>query len=97
MSAEWQDPWDSPQLFADPPRDPWEDERIAALRAEREKRLKARYYCPECGEVGYGFKSFRSGWIVDMHTRCLPAEGRNDYYYKRCPGGPIDPVKDKAP
>ena len=101
MTEQWQDPWDSPQLFATPEAEevPWynADDRIEQMRAMRVERLKARYYCPACGEVGYGFKSFLKGWIVETHSRCLPAEGRHDYYYKRCPGGAIDPERDKAP
>lgn len=78
---------------------PWynQDDRIDQLRAMREQRLKQRYYCPTCGEVGYGYKSFLKGWIVETHARCEPVAGRQDYYYTNCPGGPIDPDKDKAP
>jgi hypothetical protein len=103
MSEQWQDPWDSPQLWAEEQeRERWYtreelNDRMEELRVQRAARMASRYYCPVCGEVGYGYKSHLKGWVVDNHTRCLPAEGRHEYYYQRCPGGKIDPAKDKAP
>jgi hypothetical protein len=98
---EWRDPWDSPQLWGEE-QERWcsveeLNDRAREARLQREARKASRYYCPACGEVGYGFHSPVRGWVVESHTRCLPAEGRHDYYYERCPGGRIDPKKDKAP
>lgn len=72
----------------------WQNsDHIERTRREIERRRQARYYCPRCGEVAYGWNHFRNGWQVDSHSRRL---GEN-WEYVRCPGGPIDPHKDKAP
>lgn len=73
--------------------DPWhQTDRMEELRAEveakRAKRHAQRYYCPQCGEVNYGYESVHDGWIVAHHYH---------YYLGQCPGGAIDPTKDKAP
>lgn len=100
---EWRDPWDSPQLFAaEQEQQTWYsreelDSRMEEMRTQRAARMASRYYCPTCGEVAYGYQSHLKGFIVDSHVKCVPAEGRHDYVYRRCPGGPIDKIKDKAP
>lgn len=48
-----------------------------------------RYYCPACGEVTCGtpgrvFPHIRNFWGVGLPS-------------SRCPGGPADPEKDRAP
>lgn len=61
------------------------------IERERRGEVDRRYYCPLCGMVGRGYDSWQSGdWIVEAHPL---QRGHNG----RCPGGPIDPVKDKAP
>lgn len=98
--SEWQDPWDSPQLFSTPEvQDSWytSNEHMEEIRQQRAARMASRYYCPTCGEVSYGYRSPIRGWVVDDHVKCVAAEGKNDYFYRRCPGGKIDETKDKAP
>jgi hypothetical protein len=51
-----------------------------------------RYYCPTCGEVAYGYPTYKGIYRVDDHAK-WSEEGR----YRRCPGGFIDKDKDKAP
>ncbi len=59
---------------------------------ERKKR-GCQYYCPECGTVQTGYNHWADGWSVRPHKVM-----RSDTWrYEHCPGGPIDPQKDKAP
>lgn len=95
--SEWQDPWESPQLFSAP--ELLEDPEFTRARIQERHaaRMASRYYCPVCGEVQFGYRSPIQGWVVDSHVKCVPTEGRQEYFYKRCPGGRIDKEKDKAP
>lgn len=97
MSEQWQDPWESPQLFAAEQEQWCSREELNERRTQRAARMASRYYCPTCGEVAHGYRSPIQGWVVDSHTKCIPAEGRHDYLYRRCPGGKIDKEKDRAP
>lgn len=56
-------------------------------------KSRIRVYCPACGEVRgnerYGFPAEHNEERVFTHTRSWSGA--------RCPGGPVDPVKDRAP
>jgi hypothetical protein len=52
-----------------------------------------RYYCPACGTVREGYRHWSQGWIVDDHTFCT----RDAWKTEHCPGGRVDPERDKAP
>lgn len=65
-----------------------------------------RAYCPECGEVQRSYGNWRHlyGERVTPHWREVvdPAATRSNGFMEavtsvKCPGGIIDPVKDRAP
>jgi hypothetical protein len=64
-----------------------------------------RYYCPECGEVHNAFRFSLSGIpaptkaVVPPHDRYYREYSyfHPDKHHSRCPGGPVDLEKDKAP
>lgn len=64
-----------------------------------------RAYCPACGEVQRNYGNWRAlyGEQVTPHWREIAAAAKEKGQFSepvtsvKCPGGIIDPVKDRAP
>lgn len=69
-------------------------------RLETWSKSRIRVYCPGCGEVRgnerHGFPREHNEKRVFMHKRLIVPGGPTAVLVD-CPGGPVDPVKDRAP
>lgn len=68
--------------------------RTKRKRIDWEHRPRIRYYCPKCGHVRGPSKSAPNDMGHNGRNLVYP---HTKFGGESCPGGPIDPVKDRAP